>query len=166
MDCTGLRICNPALPSYSQSIIQPVHASENVWEFALETEVPLIKNVPLIQDFDLNLAGRYTDYSVSGSVQTWKVGFNWNVTDEFRFRGTTSIDIRAPTLNDLFQPATLLQNVFNGDLHIPIATPAGQPQQYASYTATYSSQGNPNLVPEVSRTYTAGFVWTPDFIAA
>ena len=118
VDCTGLRICNPALPSWAQSIIQPIHASQNVWEFALETEVPVIKDVPLIQAFDLNLAGRYTDYSVSGSVQTWKIGFNWNVVDSLRFRGTTSIDIRAPTLDDLFRPATLLQNVFNGDLHI------------------------------------------------
>ena len=122
VDCTGLRICNPALPSYAQPIIQAVHASQNVWEFAAEAEVPVIKDVPLIQAFDLNLAGRYTDYSVSGSVQTWKIGFNWNVVDSLRFRGTTSIDIRAPTLDDLFRPATLVQNVFNGDLHIPDPT--------------------------------------------
>jgi iron complex outermembrane recepter protein len=165
VNCTGLRICNPALPSYSQSIIQAVHASENVWEFALESEVPLVKNVPLIQDFDLNLAGRYTDYSVSGSVQTWKIGFNWNVVDSLRFRGTTSIDIRAPTLNDLFQPATLLQNVFT-DLHVPDPSKPQTPTpQYYSATTTFSSQGNPNLVPEVARTYTVGTVWTPDFIS-
>jgi iron complex outermembrane receptor protein len=156
VDCTGLRICNPALPSFAQSIIQPIHASQNVWELAAETNVPLIADVPLIQHFDLNLAGRYTDYSVSGSVQTWKIGFNWNVVDSLRFRGTTSIDIRAPTLDDLFRPATLLQNVFNGDLHL--SGPA------ANYTTTFSSQGNPALVPEVSRTYTIGTVWTPDFI--
>src|SRR6202000_525128 len=136
VNCAGLRICNPALPSYAQTITAGVHASQNVWEFALESEVPLIKDVPMIQSFDLNMAGRYTDYSVSGSVQTWKIGFNWNVVDSLRFRGTTSIDIRAPTLNDLFQPATLTQNVFNGDLHIPIA--GTNPQQYASYTTTYS----------------------------
>ena len=121
VDCTGLRICNPALPSYAQSIIQPIHASQNVWELALETNVPVIVDAPLIQHFDLNLAGRYTDYSVSGSVQTWKIGFNWNVVDSLRFRGTTSIDIRAPTLDDLFRPATLLQNVFT-DLHVPDPT--------------------------------------------
>ena len=142
---------------------QAVHASQNVWEFALESEVPVIKDVPLIQSFDLNMAGRYTDYSVSGSVQTWKVGFNWNVVDSLRFRGTTSIDIRAPTLNDLFQPATLTQNVFNGDLHIPIANT--NPQQFASYTTTFSTQGNPNLVPEVARTYTVGAVLTPASIS-
>src|SRR5471032_1483915 len=165
VDCTGLRICNPALPSYAQAIIQGVHASQNVWEFALETEVPVIRDVPLIKAFDLTMAGRYTDYSVSGSVQTWKIGFNWNVVDSLRFRGTTSIDIRAPTLNDLFQPATLLQNVFNGDLHIPDLTKSQVPNpQFVSYTTTFSSQGNPALVPEVSRTYTVGAVWTPDFV--
>jgi outer membrane receptor protein involved in Fe transport len=158
VDCTGLRICNPSLPSYAQAILQPIHASQNVWELALETNIPVIKDVPLIQAFDITAAGRYTDYSVSGSVQTWKVGFNWNVVDSLRFRGTTSIDIRAPTLDDLFRPATLLQNVFNGDLHFP----AGSPLQ--NYTTTYSSQGNAKLVPEVSRTYTVGAVWTPDFI--
>jgi iron complex outermembrane receptor protein len=163
VDCTGLRICNPALPSWAQSILQPVHASQNVWEFAAETNIPVIKGVPLIQSFDVTAAGRYTNYSVSGSAQTWKLGFNWHPTDELLFRGTTSIDIRAPTLDDLFRPATLLQNVFNGDLHIPI--PGTTPQAFDSYTTTFSSQGNSKLVPEVSRTYTGGFVWTPSFLS-
>ena len=164
VDCTGLRLCNPLLPSFSQAVVQPVHASQNVWEVALEAEVPVLKDLPLIQAFDLNLAGRYTDYSVSGSVQTWKIGFNWNVVDSLRFRGTTSIDIRAPTLDDLFRPATLLQNVFT-DLHIPDPTKSQVPNpQYFAGTTTFSSQGNPKLVPEVSRTYTVGAVWTPDFV--
>jgi outer membrane receptor protein involved in Fe transport len=164
VDCTGLRLCNPLLPSFAQSIIQPIHASQNVWEVAVEAEVPVLRGTGLFQAFDLNLAGRYTDYSVSGPVQTWKVGFNWNVVDSLRLRGTTSIDIRAPTLDDLFRPATLLQNVFT-DLHIPDPTKPQVPNpQYYSATTTFSSQGNPGLVPEVSRTYTVGSVWTPGFV--
>jgi outer membrane receptor protein involved in Fe transport len=158
VDCTGLRICNANLPLYSQSILQPTDADDNVWEVALESEVPLVKNVPMIQALDLNLAGRYTDYSTSGSVETWKVGFSWSVVDALRFRGTTSIDIRAPTLDDLYRPATLLENVFT-DLHVIV--PGGG--NYTS-TTTYSSQGNPNLKPEVARTYTVGAVLTPDRI--
>ncbi|MEO8301026.1 MAG: TonB-dependent receptor, partial [Rhizomicrobium sp.] len=164
VDCTGLRFCNAYLPLYSQAVLQAVHASNDVWEMALETEVPVIRDIPLVQAFGLNLAGRYTDYSVSGSVQTWKIGFNWNVIDSLRLRGTTSIDIRAPTLDDLFRPATLLQNVFT-DLHIPDLTKPQVPNpQYYAGTTTFSSQGNPKLVPEVARTYTVGAVWTPDFI--
>jgi len=159
VNCAGLRLCNPSLPSYSQAVLQPVHASQSVWELALESEVPLLKDLPLVQAFDLNLAGRYTDYSVSGPVQTWKAGFNWHVVDSLRLRGTTSIDIRAPTLNDLFQPATILENVFT-DLHVVL--PDGT--HFAGTTA-FSSQGNPNLLPEVARTYTVGAVWSPDFIS-
>ena len=154
---SAIRRC-PAGPSRSFRRSMPARMCGNSRP---EAEVPVIKDVPLIKAFDLNLAGRYTDYSVSGSVQTWKIGFNWNVVDSLRFRGTTSIDIRAPTLDDLFRPATLVQNVFNGDLHIP---DPNKPGQFLSYTTTFSSQGNPNLVPEVARTYTVGAVWTPDFI--
>ena len=162
VDCTGLRLCNAYLPLYSQAVLQPVHASNDVWELALETEIPVARNLPLVQAFDLNLAGRYTDYSVSGPVQTWKIGFNWNVIDSLRLRGTTSVDIRAPTLDDLFRPATLLQNVFT-DLHVDLPSPPNPPGSHYAGTTTFSSQGNPKLVPEVSRTYTMGAVWTPDF---
>lgn len=162
VDCTGLRLCNAHLPLYSQSVLQPVHASQNVWEVALETEVPVIKDLPLIQSFDLNLAGRYTDYSVSGPVQTWKIGFNWNLVDSLRLRGTTSIDIRAPTLDDLFRPATILENVFT-DLHVDLPSPPNPPGSHYAGTTAFVSLGNPRLLPEVSRTYTIGAVWTPDF---
>src|SRR5262249_29181656 len=152
------------LPLYSQAVLQPVHASNDVWEMALETEVPVARNLPLVQNFALNLAGRYTDYSASGAVQTWKIGFNWNVIDGLRLRGTTSIDIRASTLDDLFRPATLLQNVFT-DLHIPDLTKPQVPNpQYYAGTTTFSSQGNAKLVPEVARTYTVGAVWAPEFV--
>jgi outer membrane receptor protein involved in Fe transport len=162
VNCTGLRLCSPLLPSYSQSVLRPVHASQNVWEVAMEAEAPLLRDIPLVRALALNLAGRYTDYSVSGAVQTWKLGFNWNVVDSFRLRGTTSIDIRAPTLDDLFRPATILENVFT-DLHVDLPSPPNPPGSHYAGTTGFSSQGNPNLVPEVARTYTVGAVWTPDF---
>jgi hypothetical protein len=39
-----------------------------------ELAIPLLKDLPLVSSLDANLAGRYTDYSTSGSVETWKVG--------------------------------------------------------------------------------------------
>jgi outer membrane receptor protein involved in Fe transport len=152
IDCTGLRLCNSALPLYAQNVLAPVTASSNVWEVAAEAEIPLLQDLPLVKSLDANIAGRYTDYSISGAVQTWKLGLVYNVDDQLRFRGTTSIDIRAPTLSDLFQPATLSVTGYT-DIHT----------QYTS-TTFVSAQGNVNLVPEVARTYTVGTVWTPDFI--
>src|SRR6185503_866883 len=122
-------------------------------EFSGEIGIPILKDIPLIQSLNADLAGRYTDYSVSGSVQTWKVGLDWHVNESVRFRGTTSVDIRAPTLNDLYSPQVSASGPFLDPL--TNFNPGG---------IQTISQGNPNLVPETSRTYTAGVVLTPSFI--
>jgi iron complex outermembrane receptor protein len=152
VDCTGLRICNAALPLWAQPVSAQINVKNNVWEVAGEALVPLLKDVPLAKDVSLNLAGRYTDYSTSGSVETWKVGLDWNLNDSIRVRATTSRDIRAPTLNDLFQPVQ--------------ASVSGFIDQHTSTSNTVFnySQGNANLVPEKAKTYTAGVVFTPDFL--
>jgi outer membrane receptor protein involved in Fe transport len=77
---------------------------------------------------------------------------DWRINDDFRLRATTSVDIRAPSLNDLYQPATSTSIGFND-----ILTQFGNGLESVA-------QGNPNLVPEVSRTYTAGVVYTPTYI--
>jgi len=164
VDCTGLRLCGNSAGTgpvdqskvtqayWDNNALASVQADENVWEFAGEVNVPLLKDLPLIESLSTDVAGRYTDYSVSGAVQTWKVGLDWRINDDFRVRGTTSVDIRAPTLNDLYQPETLTSIGFND-----ILTGFGNGLEQRS-------GGNPALVPEVSRTYTAGIVYTPSYI--
>jgi len=44
---------------------------------------------------ELNTAARFTDYSTTEAVWTWKFGLNWQMTDDLRFRFTRSRDIRA-----------------------------------------------------------------------
>lgn len=153
VNCYGLRLCGNSQQAYwDNNTLASVQASENVWEFSGEVNIPILKDVPLFQDLSTDIAGRYTDYSVSGEVQTWKVGIDWRVDDDFRLRGTTSVDIRAPTLNDLYQPSTQTSIGYFDNL-----TNFGNGLERVS-------QGNPNLVPEVSRTYTAGIVYTPTYI--
>ncbi|MDR3527416.1 MAG: TonB-dependent receptor [Rhizomicrobium sp.] len=154
VDCTGLRLCNSGTVLWAQNVVAAVHASNNVWEFAGEADIPLLKDLPFVQSLNANVAGRYTDYSTSGSVQTWKIGVDYHVNDQVRFRGTTSVDIRAPTLNDLFSPVQKTTTSFN-DNHL--ATPL-------SGSTMLASQGNSALVPEVARTYTVGVVLSPEFI--
>jgi outer membrane receptor protein involved in Fe transport len=154
VDCTGLRLCGgPTQTLWDNNTLASVTADENVWEFSGEANIPILKALPFVQSFDVNLAGRYTDYSVSGAVQTWKIGLDWHVNDDIRFRGTTSIDIRAPTLNDLYAPTT--------------STSIGYFDLLTDYAGTGTqqvSQGNPSLVPEVARTYTVGVVLTPAWL--
>jgi iron complex outermembrane recepter protein len=153
VNCAGLRICNPNLPRWAQPVLGDVDVSNNVWEVAVEAQVPLLRDLPFVAGLDANLAARHTDYSTSGDVQTWKVGLDYSVTDQLRFRAMTSRDIRAPTLNDLFQP---LQKAVTGFVDLHTAT---------SNTLFQSQRGNPDLEPEKSRTYSVGVVWQPDFIA-
>ncbi|HWY60790.1 MAG TPA: TonB-dependent receptor [Rhizomicrobium sp.] len=152
-DCTGLRICSTLTPLWYQTTLASIPAkSEMVYEFAGEVNVPLLKDLPLVQTLSLDVAGRYTNYSISGAVETWKVGFDYHVVDDLKFRGTMSVDIRAPTLNDLFQPNSIGNSSLNDSL-------TGKSADLPTFTA-----GNPKLVPEVAHTYTVGTVLTPTFI--
>jgi outer membrane receptor protein involved in Fe transport len=152
VDCSGLRLCTPTVPRWAQNVSAETDQSLNVWEVAAEAEIPLLRDMSFVESLSVNLAGRHTDYSVSGAVNTWKVGVDYHVNPSIRFRGTTSVDIRAPTMNDLFQPQTLASGGYF-DLHTGV--------QAQTQTST---QGNPDLVPEKAKTYTAGIVLTPDFI--
>ena len=106
--------------------------------------------VPVLDSLNLNAAGRITDYSTSGSVETWKVGATFRPLDDIMLRGTISHDIRAPNLLELFSAGTGRSNtvVINGG---PVAY-----QQLAT--------GNANLRPEVADSWTVGMVFTPTFI--
>ncbi len=152
VDCTGLRICNPNLALWAQPVLGQVDAHNSVWEVAGELELPLLRNSPIARSLVLNAAGRQTHYSTSGDVQTWKVGAVWEVVTGLRFRGAMSVDIRAPTLNDLFQPTQAAVQGFV-DLHTS-----------TSNTTYFATQGNPNLVPERAKTYTVGVTAEPRFL--
>lgn len=125
---------------------------QTVWEGAFEANVPLLKDLPLVQSFDVNGAIRYTKYDTVGSYWTWKIGADWHVNDDLRFRGTLSRDIRAPTLNDLYAPTSVVI-VTNQDLL------TGASNQVPSVNVA-----NPNLTAEIGRTWTVGAVYKPQFI--
>jgi len=123
-----------------------------VYEGALEFNVPLLKEVPGFQDLSTNLAGRYTKYSTFDAVESWKLGLNWAVVESVRFRGTLSSDIRAPNLNDLYQPAGVSSTGFV------------DPLTGGNNSLRLVTRGNPDLTPEEARTLTVGVVLTPTFL--
>jgi iron complex outermembrane recepter protein len=152
-DCTNLRYNCVATGArtflYRQTFPASPTISQNVWEVAAEANVPLIKDVPLIQSFNVNGAVRYTKYNTVGSYWTWKLGADWNITDDLRFRGTISRDIRAPTLNDLFAPTSVVI-VNNADLKTGATNPLPS-----------VNLANPNLTAEIGNTKTIGLVYKP-----
>lgn len=125
--------------------------SYNVKEAYGEVAVPLARD-SAIGNLDLNGAVRYTDYSTSGSVTTWKIGASYEPVPDVRFRGTLSQDIRAPSLFELFAGKQQTTSPLT-DLH------TGQ-----SSATNVISSGNTELKPEVARTMTVGAVFSPRFL--
>lgn len=124
----------------------------DVMEVYGEAVVPLLTDVPFAQSLDANLAARYTEYSSSGGVTTWKAGLSWDVNPQVRLRATQSHDIRAGNLGELFTPtAVAVGNVRNPvtATMIPVAT---------------TTTGNPRLAPEEADTFTAGIVYSPAWL--
>ena len=121
----------------------------NVKEVYGEVVFPLLRDSVIARQLDLNGAIRYTDYSSSGGVTSWKIGATWDVNSLIRFRATRSRDIRAAALGELYassivQSATIIDPL----LGIQYATLAPQ-------------QGNSSLSPEIGDTWTAGVVLKP-----
>ncbi|WP_179045753.1 TonB-dependent receptor plug domain-containing protein [Sphingobium lactosutens] len=125
----------------------------NVKELYGELGIPVLKDSAIGRSLDLNVAGRLTDYSVSGSVKTWKAGFRYEPIDGVELRVTRSRDIRAPNLQELFQTGavtnTLVNDTSNGN------TPV---------RAFATVSGNPGLTPENADTLTGGIVLRPSFL--
>jgi len=126
----------------------------DVTEGYVETVVPLLKDVPGADLLDFNGAVRFTDYSESGEVTTWKAGLVWSPLEDMRFRFTRSRDIRAPGLGELFN-AGAGGTGNNTDLGLP-----GNP----TYFMQSRTIGNRNLKPEEADTTGLGVVLTPRFM--
>ena len=118
-------------------------------------EAFLEASLPLFQGFNLDAAGRITDYSTSGTVETWKVGATYSPVRDVKFRGAYSHDVRAPNMSELF-----LQN---SQIGASVIMPANAPAQ-GQYFVKQVTGGNPNLKPEDATTLTAGAVFTPRFL--
>ncbi|HEY6640939.1 TonB-dependent receptor domain-containing protein [Povalibacter sp.] len=167
---------NESGPQGSQ---QPrIDASTDVWEVFTEARVPIIADVPGIDSLTLELAYRYSDYSTSGGVGTYKGGLEYAPVDWLRFRSAYNRAVRAPNLRELYAPQT---RGFEGgedpcdselnpsqavqDFCVLTGVPADTIANFVpSVDLSGRRGGNPNLVPEESDTITVGFVASPSFI--
>lgn len=174
-----------ALADISQ--IAPEFGSFDVKEAFAELNVPLLKDLPFANLLSVGAALRLSDYSTVGNTTTWSVNGVYAPVRDIRFRGTYSEAVRAPNITELFAP----QNgtfEFIDDPCDPINIPEGTSFRQANCnailgalgidpatfnpvndpTATVSlpgrTGGNPNLVQETSRTWTAGAVFRPSFL--
>ena len=161
----------------------PTKGYESVREVFGEARVPLVKDVPLIQQLSLNGAFRNSDYNLTGvgDVWTYSLGSDWKVDENISFRGQYQRAIRAPNVGELFggqtlnftafvDPCAQTANAGNATIKalclaqgVPAAAFATPGVQPASLVGNVSG-GNPNLQAEQSETLTFGTVITPEAI--
>lgn len=137
----------------------------------LEFAVPVVSpemNVPLVRSLDMQIAGRFEDYSDFGSVTKPKVAVAWDLFDGFRVRGSYSEGFRAPNLEQV--NATQYARLASGTdyyrcqpaLLAGTITSMAQCTQGASVSLLVA--GNPDLKPEESTNQSIGLVFEPRFL--
>jgi outer membrane receptor protein involved in Fe transport len=158
IDCNGIQFgCTGSglnqTPRWLQNTMPALDkVTQNVSELAYETDVPLLKDLRFAKSLNINAAARYTNYSTSGSVATWKLGLIWRPGETLTLRATGSRDIRAPNLFELNAPTTIAPTTITD----PLTGSAG-----GVGVATVS---NANLTPEKANSITGGIVWAPHFV--
>lgn len=170
-----------------------VSGEVEVAEFYSETQIPLISGAVLAEELTLRAGYRFSEYTTKGNdtaggfdTNSYFASLSWAPVEDVRFRAQYQRAIRAPNVIELFtgqdQGLTALSQT--GGLFDPCSTanPVATleqcvrtgvtPEQYGTgqIIDVISGQsgsitgGNPNLQPEVSDTYTLGFVFTPSFL--
>jgi len=111
--------------------------------------VPILRDVPLAQSLDLQVAVRHEDFSDVGSITRPKYALSWYPTNWLQFRAAYSEGFRAPNLTQTNIPAITVVNTVN------------DPVTGTSVGVEERRQGNENLEPEESENFTYGVVVTP-----
>ncbi len=158
----------------------PTGGGFDVGEVFGELHIPILKNVLAAKDLSADVSGRWSDYNTFGGVQNFKAGLNWSPTQDIRFRANIGTSTRQPAIAEAFggdtlnfeqgnDPCTPTQTPTYGALSGIVAANCARQKLPAGYTQTGDQiatlvGGNPQLMPETSRTYTIGTVLTPRFL--
>ncbi|MGK2912582.1 MAG: TonB-dependent receptor domain-containing protein [Sphingobium sp.] len=145
-----------------------VRGKRNVKSAYAELAIPLITpemGIPMFRSVDIQIAGRYEDYSDVGSVAKPKIAGAWDLLEGIRMRGSWSQGFRAPNL-EVINTSTL-DRVNTGIDYVLCEADlrAGRISNFSQCARSISvlrrSGGNPNLKPEESESWSFGAVLTP-----
>ena len=121
-------------------------------------------NLPVFKNFDINLAGRYDDYSGFGGTTNPKVSFKYKPFESLLFRGAYSTGFKVPNFNQLFNGLSEVQYV-GLDLADPETCPSGVANPNVAGCDVIRPVelfgGNAALAPEESKQKSFGLVYSP-----
>ena len=147
--------------------------SRNVTSAFAEFAVPVISpdmNIPLVQAVDLQLAVRYEDYDLFGSVTKPRVAASWQVSDALLFRAAWSEGFKAPNLQQQFERNLERVNNRTDFIACEADLRAGRIASFSDCTQTEAvvsqRSGSQQLGPEESENLSVGAVINATFLPA
>ncbi len=100
---------------YGPNASLPTAGGYGVWSFYTELSIPLLKDLPFAESLTFTPSARFDHYNIFGDAKTYKFAGDWQVTDDFRIRGTYATGFRAPTTAELFGGAIISDIGSSGD---------------------------------------------------
>ena len=144
--------------------------ARTVYSAFVETIIPVVSpemNIPLVESFDVQLAGRFESYSDVGEVAKPKVAVSWYPASWLQIRGAYARGFRAPNLEQ--SNATAIRRV-NGGREDWILCEATARANMTSFStgdcdgvSVESVRGaDPDLRPENNQNFSLGAVFQPE----
>ncbi len=165
------------------NIIEPTKGHYDVKEAFVEIDIPLVSDVPGIEDLAFDAAYRFSDYSTIGNADSWKIGLVWRPIGDITFRGTSAQATRSPNIGELFDPGGQTFEFISDPCDINLVG-NGSSDRAANCASLLTGlgvdpttfidpnsagvggllRGNENLEEETADTYTLGVILNPRFI--
>jgi outer membrane receptor protein involved in Fe transport len=149
----------------------------SVYEIFGELRVPILGDLPFVENLEFTAAGRYSDYNTIGTTETYSFGGQYSPVDWLTFRGTLSRAIRAPNIGELFAPPSIATLGVDADPcdnnNITLGTgnraancaqfviPGFDSQNFLTAFTPGTTGGNPLLTEETSDSFTIGGIFQP-----
>lgn len=138
-------------------------------------------NIPVLDNLSVDAAMRYADHEVTDGDTTWNLGVEYSPIDSLKLRASAATAIRTPNIADLYggrgetfagvsDPCSGITSASTGTVAencLSIPEIAARVQDEGSFTLTQTEAqstggtigGNPDVEPETSDSFSAGFVW-------
>ena len=168
---------------YGQATITGIEGSYVTNEVYVETLLPIfspMQDIPVLHRFELEAAARRVDNSIAGNATTYTYGLRWEPIEDVQFRGNKTKSIRAPSITELFLPASSSPQFANDPCDknfiaegsdptqraancAAAGIPAGFTSNVVNATVTGTTSGNTGLESETAFSKTFGVVLRPRF---
>jgi iron complex outermembrane recepter protein len=151
-------IGDPGFPGFSDNFVD---VNRRFYGVFAEVDAPIVSSanaLPGVKKLDVSIAERHDRYSDIGGTTNPKFGINWTPFGDFILQATYGTSFHAPQLADEYGIDTRATGGTLGTAPPGYTLPPGTP------FLTAGIAGGRALEPELAKTSTFGFNWTPTYV--